>query len=238
MYKAIEPKEQLTTAVVRQIKDLIREQHLKPGDKLPNEMDLSKMFGVSRPTIREAIKSLISQNIVSIRRGRGTFVCETPGLVPDPLGFDFIHSSELQVALTEARLIIEPGAARLAARNADAKDIEGIENLLQEMEQSVQMQHVRITKELEFHRSIARATKNPVIVRIVPLIMEAIQKTYRDAPRTPEDHRQALEEHKKVLQAIQTHDPEGAYQAMKEHLENSLQRTLMKTKVSFSKAKT
>jgi len=93
------------------------------------------------------------------------------------------------------------------------------------------MHHVRITKELEFHRSIARATKNPVIIRIVPLIMEAIQKTYREAPRTPEDHREALEEHQKVLMAIRAHNQEEAYQAMKQHLENSLKRTLSKKQV-------
>lgn len=231
MYKRIETKEQLSAVVARQIKDLIREQRLKPGDKLPNEMELSQLFGVSRPTIREAMKSLISQNIVSIHRGRGTFVSETPGIVADPLGFDFIHSADLQIALIEARLIIEPGAARLAARNAEPKDIETMHCLLQEMEESVQMHHVRITKELEFHRSIARATKNPVILRIIPVIMEAIQKTYREAPRTPEDHQQALEEHRRVLEAIRSHSPEEAYQAMRQHLENSLQRTLSKKQV-------
>jgi DNA-binding FadR family transcriptional regulator len=228
MYKRIEIQEQLSSVVAKEIKNLIREQRLKPGDKLPNEMELSELFGVSRPTIREAIKSLLSQNVVSIQRGRGTFVSETPGVVTDPLGFDFIHSSELQIALIEARLIIEPGAARLAARNAEAEDVERIERLLHEMEESVQKHQVRITKELEFHRSIALATKNPVIVRIVPVIMEAIHKTYKEAPRTTEDHRQALEEHLKVLEAIRAHDPEEAYAAMKHHLENSLQRTLMK----------
>ena len=231
MYQRIETKEQLSAVVAKQIKDLIREQRLKPGDKLPNEMELSTLFGVSRPTIREAMKSLISQNVVSIRRGRGTYIAETPGIVSDPLGFGFIHTADLQIALIEARLIIEPGAARLAARNAEPKDIETMSNLLHEMEESIQMHQVRITKELEFHRSIARATKNPVIIRIVPLIVEAIQKTYREAPRTTEDHRQALEEHRRVLEAIQSHNLEAAYQAMKQHLENSLQRTLSKKQV-------
>lgn len=231
MYKRIETKEQLSAVVAKQIKDLIREQRLKPGDKLPNEMELSHLFGVSRPTIREAMKSLISQNVVSIHRGRGTYISENPGIVSDPLGLDFIHSADLQIALIEARLIIEPGAARLAARNADQKEIDTMEILLKEMEESILMHHVRITKELEFHRSIARATKNPVIIRIVPLIMEAIQKTYREAPRTTEDHRQALEEHQQVLAAIRSHNQEEAYQAMRQHLENSLKRTLSKKQV-------
>ncbi|GAB4225314.1 MAG: FadR/GntR family transcriptional regulator [Spirochaetales bacterium] len=231
MYQRIETKEHLSEVVARQIKELIREQRLKPGDKLPNEMELSALFGVSRPTIREAMKSLVSQNIVSIRRGKGTFISETPGVVADPLGFELIHSADLQIALTEARLIIEPGTARLAARNVEPQDIETMETLLREMEESIQMHHVRITKELEFHRSIARATKNPVIIRIVPLIMEAIQKTYREAPRTTEDHREALEEHQQILEAIRSHRPDEAYQAMKQHLENSLKRTLAKKQV-------
>ncbi|HOV37227.1 MAG TPA: GntR family transcriptional regulator, partial [Spirochaetales bacterium] len=69
MYKRIEIQEQLSSVVAKEIKNLIREQRLKPGDKLPNEMELSELFGVSRPTIREAIKSLLSQNVVSIQRG-------------------------------------------------------------------------------------------------------------------------------------------------------------------------
>ena len=87
---------------------------------------------------------------------------------------------------------------------------------------------VGIGTELEFHRSIAEATENPVIMRIVPVIMDAIVKTYSDAPRTSDDHRQALLEHIKIYEGIKERDPANAFQAMSQHLENSYQRTMSK----------
>jgi len=94
------------------------------------------------------------------------------------------------------------------------------------MEDIVGRHEVDIGSELEFHRSIAEATENPIIMRIVPIIMDAIIKTYRDAPRTSEDRGQALLEHSDIFTAINGRDKEGAYAAMRRHLENSYRRTL------------
>jgi DNA-binding FadR family transcriptional regulator len=80
--------------------------------------------------------------------------------------------------------------------------------------------------ELEFHRSIAEATENPVIMRLVPIIMDSIIKTYRDAPRTSEDHRQALLEHTEIFNAIKNRDKGEAYAAMERHLQKSYRRTI------------
>ena len=123
--------------------------------------------------------------------------------------------------MIEVRLLIEPGVARLAAEGGTPADIGRIERYIQEMEDIVGRHEVGMGTELEFHRSIAEATENPVIMRIVPIIMDAIIKTYRDAPRTSEDHRQALLEHTAVFTAINGRDKEGAYVAMRRHLENS-----------------
>jgi DNA-binding FadR family transcriptional regulator len=94
------------------------------------------------------------------------------------------------------------------------------------MEEVVYQHKVEINAELDFHRSIAEATRNPVIMRIIPIIMESIERTYHDAPRTSEDHRHAFEEHKVIYEAIAAHDPTRAYEAMQNHLEASYQRTL------------
>jgi hypothetical protein len=88
---------------------------------------------------------------------------------------------------------------------------------------------VGINAELHFHKSIAEATRNPVIMRIVPVIMESIVKTYRDAPRTSEDHRHAFEEHKVIYEAIAARDPEGAFEAMQRHLDASYKRNYSET---------
>ncbi len=236
MYRKIENQHRLSHEVAARIKTLIRGEKLKPGDKLPNEMELTRLFGVSRQTVREAVKTLVSQNISEIVRGRGTFVSQTPGIASDPLGLEFINSGDLHLSLIEARLLLEPPVARLAAEKAEAEDIERIGEHVQEMEDIVKRREVGMPIELEFHRSIAEATKNPVIMRIVPVIMDSIVKTYKDAPRTLEDHKQALEEHRHIFNGIREKDPEAAFAAMSRHLSNSYRRTLSKRRKKAGQA--
>src|SRR4030042_4252993 len=107
MYKKFKNEERLSHKVVSQIKHLIQSEKLKSGDKLPNEVELAKLFGVSRPTIREAVKTLASKNIIEIIRGKGTFVTQNPGISSDPLGLAFIDDKNLLFSLIEVRLIIE-----------------------------------------------------------------------------------------------------------------------------------
>jgi DNA-binding FadR family transcriptional regulator len=228
MYTNLSSEKQRSQEVASHIKELIRDEKLKPGEKLPNELELCALFSVSRPTVREAVKALVSQGIIEIRRGKGTYVSQEPGIAEDPLGLDFITTPNLRLTLIEARLIIEPGAARLAAQKADDNDIAKIAASVRAMEEVVYQHKVEIHTELDFHRSIAEATRNPVIMRIIPIIMESIVKTYRDAPRTSEDHRHAFEEHKVIYEAIAARDPERSYDAMQSHLEASYRRTIAK----------
>ena len=226
MYKKLGNQSHLSNEAAEHIKALIRSEKLKAGDKLPNEMQLAELFGVSRPTVREAVKSLMSQNIVVIVRGKGTFVAENPGISSDPLGLDFVSDRDLPLSLIEARRILEPDVARLAAERAKAEDIRRLEGLLDEMKQSMTRDAIWVDIELEFHGSIARATQNPVIMRIVPVIVEAIVKSLRYAPRTAEDHRKAFREHSTILKAIRDKKPDIAFRAMQRHMDASYKRTV------------
>lgn len=232
MYTNLSTEKRRSQEVAAHIKELIRNEKLKPGDKLPNELELCALFSVSRPTIREAVKTLASQGVLEIHRGKGTYVSQMPGIAEDPLGLDFIMSPNLRLALIQARLIIEPGVARLAAQTADDKDIEKIAACVRDMEEIVYQRKVGINVELNFHRSIAEATKNPVIIRLIPIIMDSIVKTYKDAPRTSEDHRHAFEEHRVIYEAIAARDPERSFDAMHSHLDASYRRTLTKQSAS------
>ena len=84
----------LAEQVAQRIKDYILEEKLKSGDKLPTETALAREMGVARSTVREAIKRLESQNILTVRHGAGSFVTDQPGLADDPLGLDFIEDKE------------------------------------------------------------------------------------------------------------------------------------------------
>lgn len=226
MYRRVSAGSRLSHEIAGQLKALIRAEKLRPGDKLPNETRLGELFGVSRPTVREAIKSLASQNIIEIRRGRGTFVSETPGISSDPLGLEFLAEVDLPASLTEVRLLIEPGVARLAAQRATDSDLQALQQLVEDMKSITDQHEVWMARELAFHRGIAQATGNPVIMRIVPVILEAIVKTLSYAPRSAEDHRQALLEHSAILQALLRRSPNSAAQAAERHLQASYQRTV------------
>jgi GntR family transcriptional repressor for pyruvate dehydrogenase complex len=226
MYKKLGNQSQLSREAADHIKELISSEKLKAGDKLPNEMQLAELFGVSRPTVREAVKGLMSENLVVIVRGKGTFVAKNPGVASDPLGLRYMADRNLPLSLIEARRIIEPEVARLAAKRAQAADIRRLEALLKRMEGIVTRDAQWVEVELEFHGGIARATQNPVIMRIVPVVVEAIVKTLRYAPRTVEDHRKAFREHSAIFAAIRDRSPQKAFLAMSRHLAASYRRTV------------
>jgi len=228
MYRRIVNPQRLSRAVSEQIRDLIRNEKLKPGEQLPSEEQLASLLGVSRPTVREAVKSLVSLNVVEIRRGRGTFISERPGLQSDPLGLDFVSEGDVHTYLIEFRQMIEPQVGRLAAVRAGKKEVHALEQSLQRMKDGLKLQEVHLANELEFHRTIAESSRNPVVLRIVPMVLEAIRRAYRDAPRTSQDHSAAYEEHLAVLDAIRGGDPDGAERAMHRHLERSRERTILR----------
>lgn len=225
VYKKLSNGLRLSHGVATQIRDLIRGEKLKPADKLPNEHELTRLFGVSRPTVREAVKLLASQNVVEIMRGRGTFVSRTPGISSDPLGLDLVSSGNIGASLIEARWIVEPTVARLAAERSGPSDVESLERRVADMERALDRREQWREAELGFHRAVAQASRNPVIMRLLPVINEAILKTLRRAPATPADHRQALDEHRRILDAIRRRDPTGARRAMRKHLEGSYRRS-------------
>jgi len=226
MYRKLTRPSRLSSEMAAQIRALIRDKRLRPDDKLPSETHLAELFGVSRPTVREAVKSLVSQNVISIARGRGTYVSRDPGFAADPLGLDFLGRGDLPHSLAEVRGIIEPGVARLAAERAGPEDVAALERLVGRMAEVASTGEAWIDLEVDFHRGVARATSNPVIMRIVPVVLEAIVKSLELSPRTPEDHRQALKEHSGILAAIREHNPDRAYLVMDEHLKASQRRTV------------
>lgn len=237
MYTKIKNKGNLSVLVAEQIKQLIQQKKYKPGDQIPNETKLTELFGVSRPTIREAMKMLASQNFIEVILGKGTFVAKSPGVIDDPLGLTFINDKDLLYYLIEARQIIEPEVARLAAIRVTKEEITVLEEILKKMTEIMKQKDSNewLQIELEFHNSISLTTRNPVISRILPIINEAISKTIELAPGSNYDHKNATSEHYKIFEAISQKDPEKSFTTMSKHIQNSYKRTTMalgiKTKI-------
>lgn len=228
MLKAINQETKpLAERVAEEIQDLIVDQSLKIGDKLPNEFEMAEELHVGRGTIREAVKILVSRNILEIRRGNGTFVSEKPGLTKDPLGLNFVADKEkLTEDLGEVRLMIEPAAAALAAKNASREEIERIEELSLTIEKLIKSGESHMEKDIEFHELIAASGKNLVMPKLVPVIHSAIPLFMERTEK--ELQTETMMAHRKIVEAIKRRDAKGAEEAMREHLTINQEKLIRK----------
>jgi DNA-binding FadR family transcriptional regulator len=197
--------------------NLIVSGQYRKGDKIPNETDLSQRLAVSRATIREAVKSLVSRNILEIRRGAGTFVCDKLGIVEDPLGFRFI-SDKLRLALDllEIRLILEPPIAEKAAKRATDEEIHGILAQCRLVEELIRGGGPYEEEDILFHTKIARAAKNVVIPNLIPVINSTIFILMRVTNTALRE--ETILTHRAVAEAIQARNGTGARNAMIDHI--------------------
>ena len=214
-----------TTLLPDQIADYliewICENGLNPGDKLPTEIELSHKLNLGRSTIREAIAILKSRNIVTSCRGRGTFLTEVPGLVSDPLGLSFVRDrKKLATDWGILRLIIEPAIAELAAINATEEDIEKIRYWNNRIDEDVENGIDHLESDTQFHRALSAASKNLVVDKLNPLIMEGIDEfmTRTADPEKGDKNRAMLSEtrhwHHQIEEAVARHDAAAAKLAM------------------------
>ena len=211
-------KRPLPQIIADKIIDLIGSKELLPGEKLPSEQELMKELNVGRGTIREAIKSLVSRNIVEIRRGVGTFVAKNTGVVEDPLGFSFIDNKKKLVKDSmDVRLLLEPSIARWAARNATDFEILEIIELSKKIETAILNDENYSDLDVEFHTKIANSSGNLVVENLIPILNTNIRSLIDVTHAVLKEH--TILSHKKIANAIKERDEEMAEQLMKEHIE-------------------
>lgn len=216
-------KRMLPEQIAEQIIKMITEHQFKAGDRLPNEYEMAEQLSVGRGTIREAVKILVSRNILEIRRGCGTFVSANPGIIEDPLGFAFVKDKKrLALDLCEVRMIIEPEIAALAAERADREGIVELIRLAEEVEILCEKGLRHMEKDIEFHEMIAKCSKNQIMPDIIPIIQSGIA-VFIDVLE-PALTKETVRTHKKIVEAIQAHQPKKAKKAMIEHLANNQEK--------------
>lgn len=201
---------------------IVVEGWFSPGEKLPNELELSQELGVSRATLREALRTLVAQGVLEVRRGRGTFVSCRAGEIED-FGFRDLDRVRGQLRdLFELRAIFEPQAARLACRRATAEELAEILARGAEVETRIRAGEDRTQADRAFHAAIVRATHNEFMMRLLPLISQAVETAI-----TTGEHRQALAEdtlrdHALLLDFFQKRDESGAEHAMAIHMHHAI----------------
>jgi DNA-binding FadR family transcriptional regulator len=221
--------EKVYIRVVKQIEELIENGKLKPGDRLPPEKILAKKLGVSRPSVREAIVALEILGLVETRGGRGNFVKNVVSASVLDQGFRNLEEEESPFELLQARKIIEGEIAGYAARMAEKEDLGRIRQYLDNMRNIAQKpsnpekfdQHVKL--DLEFHLSIARATHNAVLLRMVTQLFESLKEDLwtsfkKRSWSIPGILQRYLKEHEQILSAIEAKQSYQARKSMHKHL--------------------
>ena len=172
-----------------------------PGDRLPNENELAEQLGVSRGTLREAIRALVARNVLEIRRGNGTFVSGRMGVPDDPLGLAFVaNPGRLPEELMDIRQMMEPSIAILAAEKATDEDIAELRRCMEAYEEAVALGQDPTPQDIAFHKQIARCTQNQVLPNLIPVISESIRAFSHLQP--PMKVRSTILAHRDIYEAI------------------------------------
>lgn len=207
----------LSVTVEEQIIRIIKDNELRPGDRLDTEMELSRRLGVGRGTVREAIKGLVSRNILVVRQGSGTFISPQPGVSDDPLGLTFAKQDrQLAMDLLDVRLMLEPDMAAMAADRATDYELKRLEAQCAKTERFIRGARPYQQEDLEFHRCIALASHNQVVGTLVPVIHSSASLNI-DLTRN-ELKENTIRSHRELANAIRDRDPQGARYAMILHL--------------------
>lgn len=221
-------KNTLTQRTADRLRDMIiEEQTFHYGDKLPNENELSNLLGISRTTLREAIHILTSEGLLTVKRGKGTFVsAQINQYVSGKLELNDLSDMKITLRdLYEARMIFEPEAAALACKRATDEEIQKIlelGNICQEQLRINPAGKKRIESENMFHGAIVKASHNDFLSRFMPLLTETIEKTFSFNFNYEVIAEDAYKDHILIMEFLQKRDAEAAKSAVTIHLHHAI----------------
>ena len=218
---AVPGKDDVTQALITQFQQLLREGKLSRGDRLPPERELAAHFKVARSSLRQALKTLEILGVITQRVGDGSYLnANVAALLSVPLEFLFLLDNTTMEDLTELRLLMEPGLARLAAQRANAEDLELLQRSILDLENSSSNKLKLVSSDLLFHQAIFQASKNRTAGNLFHSIHRAMAKMMLVTSQLV-DLEHTLDFHKPIMRAIQSGDGDLAAALMQEHLEDA-----------------
>lgn len=211
----------VSDSIATRIKAEVTQGLLVPGAKLPAERELAQRFKTSRLSVREAYRSLEELGLLSIRRGAGggAFIAQIDHQpVARSLAFMLRLGKSSHQELTEARLLLEPPIAALAARRASAEDIARLEELLRQQTAAFKEGEGPRRLALEFHRLVARCARNLPLEIVMNSVADLAVEVIAHVDLTTGLHRHVVSFHRRIFNAIRRHDEDAAFDLMRRHV--------------------
>jgi GntR family transcriptional repressor for pyruvate dehydrogenase complex len=223
---------------VEQIRSLILRNRYKPGDRLPPERGLAEQLRISRPSLREALRILSVMGLIEIKVGDGIYV-EEISFLPYIESVNLSIGSRLQmerdsfIKLWQVRKILEVGMVDLSPGQITAPFLESLWHSIKEMEKNIDDQDAFISSGIRFHRLIADARQNEILILIWDTLANLIRRSHDKIYRIARSPKRSLQAHKKIYLALNARNPGRAVEAMKRHMleeEQALLAALKKRK--------
>ncbi|MGM0603270.1 MAG: FadR/GntR family transcriptional regulator [Bacillota bacterium] len=218
-------KEKISDQIIEQIFKLIVNGNFKPGDKMPSERKLSELFNVSRNSVREAIHILEMLGFLISRRGDGNYIADMSSKVfSNYVNKNTVDLKEINISdAVEARLLIEPSIAALAAERITVKQLNMLKNILDDIKINTEKENR--SANLYFHHMLAKASQNKVLEATSKFLFDYSRNVSQKSAEIsnnvfPNRKMRKYEEHKKILEAVENRDIAQAKKMMYKHLEN------------------
>lgn len=213
--------------ITDQLRKLIREGRLNPGDRLPPERQLAKIFRVSRASVRDALRGLEVMGFIESRQGNGTYVAKVDAeSLATPLAVAVTSQIDAPIELMDFRIMLEPAVAALAAEKATEDDIRELRSVVTKQREAFTRDERGVELDAAFHYSVAQVTRNGVVVRVMDLTVSLLRVSLANQMRDEDRAIFSLQGHERILSAIERHDPQAASLEMRSHLEGVRSRML------------
>ncbi|MHB1652275.1 MAG: FadR/GntR family transcriptional regulator [Desulfitobacteriaceae bacterium] len=214
--------------IAEQLRKLVAEGKLKPGDRLPSERELAERLQVSRASVREALSALEMMGLLEVRSGEGTYIRHVNmDSVVAPLSWVLSLDKDTVVQLMEVRKILEVQAVSLAAERVREAELKEMAEALEMMRLDLEAGELDEVTDNRFHFAIARATHNKILIRLMNSISDTVQQTLKFGLGRSRDTLERLyTEHIAIMEAIKAKDPIKARECMLSHLVGAEELTL------------
>lgn len=217
-----ETNHHLVEHVVAYIRDGLEDRSFAPGDRLLPERDLARQLRLSRATVRSAIGYLAAMGVLRIRRGVGTFIADGPPEIgKSSLGMMGALHGFQPWQMFEARIILESSLAELAAERGSDADLTALAEEVAEMYASCDNPAEYLIHDVRFHRTIARASGNPILAGLMETVAAALYDDRRKTVENTRRLRESAEIHRAIFRAIRSGDGSRARELMGQHLKRA-----------------